>query len=57
MSERNDDIEQVNEQDTQDATGDSDQETRLTLEAFYADAKQRIRYVIHGGSRGTRWWM
>ena len=47
MSERNDDIEQASDQDTADAT--SDQETRLTLEAFYADAKQRIRYVIHEG--------
>lgn len=47
MSERNDDNEQMNDQDTQDAT--SDQETRLTLEAFYADAKERIRYVIHEG--------
>ncbi len=47
MSERNDDNGQLNDQDTQGAM--SDQETRLTLEAFYADAKQRIRYVIHEG--------
>ena len=47
MSEQHDDHEQVNDQGTQDAT--SEQETRLTLEAFYADAKQRIRYVIHDG--------
>ncbi len=50
MSERNDDHEQLNDQDPQgkqDAT--SDQEPRLTLEAFYADAKARIRYVLHEG--------
>jgi DNA-damage-inducible protein D len=50
MSERYDDHEQLNDQetqDTQDAT--RDQDTRLTLEAFYADAKERIRYVIHEG--------
>jgi DNA-damage-inducible protein D len=53
MSEQHDDNEQMNDQETQDIeeTQDatSDQETRLTLEAFYADAKERIRYVIHEG--------
>ena len=47
MSEHDDDIEQANDHEPQG--GASEQEARLTLEAFYADAKARIRYVIHEG--------
>ena len=50
MSEQHDDHEQTPDQEIPETQGEtSEQETRLTLEAFYADAKERIRYVIHEG--------